>query len=136
MVCFFDPEMRDAPRNWKEYIQSDYIDVRFPNYTSALSALGSVDLSELKAPRITVPNLGDIAAFMKGTPLITTQMSSMKLIQLTDFSMAKLPFKSDPIALYLVWHRRDQNDPAHNWLKNKIKVQADNTVSGVKSSTA
>ena len=130
MVCFFDPRMRDAPRSWKEYIESDYIDVRFPNHTSAFSALGSVDLSELKPPRITVPNFGDIAAFMKGTRLITTQMSSMQLIQLADFDLAELPFECDPIVLYLIWHRRDQNDPAHNWLKSKIKEQADLAILG------
>jgi len=124
MVCFYDPNMRNAPRSWKEFAASDHIEVRFPNHTSALLALGSVDTSKLKQPRITVPNFGDVAAFMKGSRLITTQMSAMKLGMLAKFELAKLPFKCAPIALYLIWHRRDQNDPAHNWLKNRIKEQA------------
>ena len=120
MVCFFDSDVRDAPRDWDAFISCDHIEVRFANETSALSALGDFDRSALKAARIMVPNLGDIAAFMKGTRLITAQISAMKLGPLAEFEIGELPFEVAPISLYLIWHRRDDNDPAHAWLRARI----------------
>jgi len=124
IVCFFDPDMRKAPRNRKEFFEADYLEVQFRDYTSALETLGSIDMTEIKPPRVTVPNFGDLAAFLKGTRLVTSQLSSMARGPLAGFGSAKLPFKTSLLALYLVWHRRDHSDPAHAWLRQKIKEQA------------
>jgi DNA-binding transcriptional LysR family regulator len=59
-------------------------------------------------------------AFVKGTDLITTQLGSMKLGLLHELDSAPLPFANDPLTLYLAWHRRDDNDPAHCWLRQQI----------------
>jgi DNA-binding transcriptional LysR family regulator len=124
IACFFDPDIRHAPQNKQEFFCSDHLEVRFPDYTSALVAFGTADMSELKAPRVTVSNFSDLAAFLKGTKLITTQLSTMALGPLAGFGSGKLPFKTKALALYLVWHRRDHSDPAHAWLRQKIEEQA------------
>ena len=31
---------------------------------------------------------------------------------------------SDPVAIYMVWHERSQNDPAHRWLRHRIESVA------------
>ncbi|MDX2427859.1 MAG: hypothetical protein QNK22_04140 [Xanthomonadales bacterium] len=54
------------------------------------------------------------------TNRITTQLAAMKLGLLKDLDVAPLPMKTDPIDLYLVWHRREHDDPAHQWLRQKI----------------
>ncbi len=124
LAVFFDGKMRKAPKTRDEFVASDYIEVQFPDYTSAFEAFGSVDMSQLKAPRITVPNLGDLAAFMKGTKFITAKLSGLRLGPLRELDVAKVPFKSDPLALYMIWHRRDDDDPAHQWLRGLVKTQA------------
>lgn len=128
MVCFFDTGFRKAPKSWEEFIESDYIDVRFSDNASALSAVKLINSSKLKRPKVTVPNFGDIAAFLKGTNLITTQISSMKLGPLREFGFCKLPFDNDPLNLFVVWHRRDHTDPANKWLRSKIKEVASRLV--------
>lgn len=124
VVCFFDADMRDAPRTKDEFIASDYVEVRFPDYSTALVVLTTIGPSKLKRPKVSVPNFGDLAAFLKGTSFITTQMSKMSLGPLAGFGIANLPFKNDPLTLYLAWHRRDHSDPAHKWLREKIKMTA------------
>lgn len=124
IACFFDPDIRHAPQTKQEFFRSDYVEVRFSDYTSALEALAIADMSELKAPRVTVPSFSDLAAFLKGTKFITTQLSTMALGPLAGFGSGKLPFKTKALGLYLVWHRRDHNDPAHIWLRQKIKERA------------
>jgi len=57
---------------------------------------------------------------IKGTDRITTQLAVMKLGLLKELDSAPLPFKTDPLSLFLIWHRRENDDPAHQWLRQKI----------------
>jgi DNA-binding transcriptional LysR family regulator len=34
--------------------------------------------------------------------------------------VAPLPFETDPLNLFLIWHRREHDDPAHRWLRHRI----------------
>jgi DNA-binding transcriptional LysR family regulator len=44
----------------------------------------------------------------------------MKHGVLSDLDVAPLPFKTNPINLFIVWHRRENDDPAHSWFRQKI----------------
>jgi DNA-binding transcriptional LysR family regulator len=35
--------------------------------------------------------------------------------------MAPLPFATEPATIFMVWHERANNDPAHKWLRNQVK---------------
>jgi len=69
---------------------------------------------------ISVPNFSSLTPMIKGTDRITIQLAAMKLGILKELDVAPLPFKSDPLNLYLIWHRRENDDPAHRWLRQKI----------------
>jgi DNA-binding transcriptional LysR family regulator len=136
VVCFYDADMRDAPKTWEEYTQSDHIEVRFPDNTSTLALLSKisepeVDISQLKAPRIAVPNFSDLGVFLRGTRLICYFISSMKLDPLKGFGVAPLPFPTDPVTVFMVWHRRDHTDPAHRWFRQRLKDMVDQVVRDV-----
>ena len=48
----------------------------------------------------------------------------MKLGPLRDLDVAPLPFQTDPVSIYMVWHERSNKDPAHMWLRNRIETIA------------
>ena len=50
---------------------------------------------------------------IKGTDRITSQLAVMELGLLKDLNWAPLPFKTGRLDLFLIWHRRDHDDPAH-----------------------
>jgi DNA-binding transcriptional LysR family regulator len=83
-------------------------------------ALPSIDTSTMNPPTITVPNFSSLAPMIKGTDRITAQLAVMKLGLLKDLDSAPLPFKTRTLNLFLIWHRRDNNDPAHQWLRQRI----------------
>ena len=74
----------------------------------------------MKPPTISVPNFSALAPMIKGTDRITTQLEFMKLGLLKDLDSSHLPFKTKTLNLFLVWHRREHNDPAHQWFRQKI----------------
>ncbi len=83
----------------------------------------------MNPPTVSVPNFGLLTPMIKGSDRITTQLAAMKLGMLKDLDVAPLPFKTKELDLYLVWHRRESDDPAHQWLRQKI-VETVNSIIG------
>ena len=120
MVCFYDSMVRKPPKTWKQFAESNYVDVRFSDTESSLMALPSIDTSRMNPPTITVPNFSSLAPMIKGTDRITSQLAVMELGLLKDLDWAPLPFKTGTLDLFLIWHRRDNDDPAHQWFRQRI----------------
>lgn len=121
MVCFYDAEIRKPPTTWQQFVDSKYAEVKFSEVESARMVLPEIDISALKTPTVTVPNFTALSAFIKGTELITASLSLMSQTLLKNLNSAPLPLKTKPLNIYLAWHRRDHDDPAHNWLRQRIK---------------
>jgi DNA-binding transcriptional LysR family regulator len=122
VICFYDDDLRDAPRSLKAFGQADRLDVQFEEDESASKALDNVPGLVLRPPRVLVPNFSDLATFLKGTDLIVTQLSMMGKVNLRGFSSAPLPFSTPSVPMYMAWHRRDHRDPANKWLRERIKA--------------
>lgn len=121
ILCFYDASVREAPQSQEEFSATDYIEVRFNDNESALDALTAIDSLTLKKPRVSVPNFSAVAPFLAGSNMITTALGLMSKMNLKDFSSAPLPFETAPLTMYMAWHKRDHIDPAHQWLRNRIK---------------
>lgn len=121
-VCFYDASVRSAPTSLEEFVTADYIEVRFDDSESSLITLFNAEPLALKKPRVSVPNFAAVASFLKGSNLISTELSLMGKINLKGFSSAPVPFKTKALTMYMVWHKRDHIDPAHQWLRHRIKT--------------
>lgn len=121
MVCFFDASMRSAPATKAEFCDADHVEVRFTDDETATRVLNAAVQLELRRPRVEVPNFSALAAFLKGTTLISTQLSLMSMVGLNGFASAPLPFRTGKVTMYMAWHRRDHLDPAHKWLRYRIR---------------
>ena len=120
MECFYDANIRQPPKTWQEYIDCSRVEVRFSGTESSIMVLPSIDLSKLREPSYTVPNFSALAPLIKGTDLVTTQLGAMQKGLLSGLHKIPLPVATEPLPLYLAWHRRDHDDPAHQWLRGKI----------------
>ncbi len=121
-VCFYDASVRSAPSSLEEFVAADYIEVRFDDSESSLITLFNAEPLALKKPRVSVPNFAAVASFLKGSNLISTELSLMGKINLKGFSSAPVPFKTKTLTMYMVWHKRDHIDPSHQWLRHRIKA--------------
>ena len=120
MEIFYDSRVRKPPKSWREFSQSRFVEVRFSDSERSSMALPSLDISTMNLPAISVPNFGLLASMIKDTDRITLQLGAMKLGLLKDLDVAPFPKGSDMVDLFLIWHRRENNDPAHRWLREKI----------------
>lgn len=124
MAVFYDPDRRGPPRDLAEYLQADHVSVLFasgekPAFETSLSARG---VSRRSA--VTVSNFSGIPEFLRGTDMLATAPQLMSKHLLRDFPSVPLPFDYKPFTLLMLWHRRNQNDPAHRWLRNQVNAVA------------
>ena len=120
MEVYYDAAVRKPPNSRKEYLESSSVEVRFSDTESSMMVMPNSDLNGLNEPAVTVPNFSSLTAFIKGTDRITTQLGAMQKGLLSKLDKAPLPVKTEPIALYMAWHKRDNDDPANSWLRDRI----------------
>ncbi len=65
MMCFYDGDVREAPKSWKEYCEADHLTVRFVGGGTSLRVLPEVEESQISRPKISVPNFNAIPPFKK-----------------------------------------------------------------------
>lgn len=128
-VCFYDGKVSQAPKTWKEFSERDLVEVNFSDQQSSLNILPRRNISQLKKPVISVPNFGAIESFIKGTNMITVAISLMKTVEFKELDSAPVPFKGRKFSMYMAWHRRDHNDPAHQWFREQIQLMTKQIVS-------
>ena len=102
-------------------MSANHIDVRFVLGGSSSDVFKSTEIDKLPKPKVTVSNFSGVPKFVKGTNLISTEVEQMHDATFKELKMAPLPFETQPVTIYLVWHERSTNDPAHIWLRQKIK---------------
>ncbi|MCG7200128.1 LysR family transcriptional regulator [Marinobacter pelagius] len=123
-VVFYDPDYRKPPENLADFLKSDHISLVFgtgerPSFEISLNARGLT-----RRNVVTVSNFSGLPEFLRGTDMLATAPQLMSKHLLRDFAWVPLPFELKPFTLLMLWHRRNQNDPAHKWLRNQVNAVA------------
>lgn len=119
MLCFFDGDVTEPPRTVDAYQKAQHIGVQFALGGASSEVLKSEELPTVPTPSVTVSNFSGIPPFVKGTGLLATQIEFLRHTSLVDLAHAPLPFRSEPVSMFMVWHQRSSNDPAHTWLRGR-----------------
>lgn len=123
-VCFFDSRVRTAPAVLADYLAARHVTVAYEDgrrleFDEVLQARGLA-----RVLGVIVPNFAGIAAFLRGTDMLASLPSLMRLGPLADFASAPLPLRVPELSMYAVWHRRRHDDPAHAWLRAQLEEVA------------
>lgn len=124
MAVFYDPNCREAPETLAEYLQADHIGILFGvgEKTALEDSLAARGLS--RRTGVTVSNFSGLPAFLKDSTRLASAPIRMSEHLLKDFAHAPLPFEYKPFTLLMLWHKRNQTDPAHRWIRNQLNSVA------------
>lgn len=121
MKCFFDGDQTKPPGSIQDYLLAEHVTVHFALGGASDEVLVAPDLPQIPKPKITVSNFAGITSFIRGTKMLSTQLEFMRLSSLRELAQAPLPFESQPVSIFMVWHERSNNDPAHKWLRDNVR---------------
>ena len=121
---FYDAAVRAAPASRADYLAARHVTVvyaprRALDLDNDLAAKGV-----LRQFDVTVPGYGGVAAFVRGTDLLTTAPSLLGAHLLRDLASAKVPVACPKLPMYLVWHMRHQHNHAQAWLRHQVQAVA------------
>ena len=112
----------DRVANLEQLLSTGHIVVRMPNATeSVVDTLGRLYRwqfrSALEVPHYMVlPGILDETDFVSVVPSLVAQ----ELARRSTVVALELPRRSPDIAIQIVWHSRQQKDPASRWLRQQI----------------
>ena len=121
MRCFYDSSQTEPPGTIDAYLEAQHIDVQFVLGGYSSDVLSASALPYVPKPTVTVSNFAAITPFVLDTKLISTEVEFLFESSLRRLAMAPLPFATDPLNIYMVWHERSNNDPSHKWLRTEVK---------------
>lgn len=121
MMCFFDRDQTEPPGSVQAYLDADHVTVHFALGGASDEVLIAPQLPHIPKPKITVSNFAGIPSFIRGTKMLSTQLEYMRLSTLRELAVSPLPFDTEPVGIFMVWHERSNNDPAHKWLRERVR---------------
>lgn len=137
-VCYFDAAMRQAPRSAEDYLQARHVTVVYSDnerlqFDKRLEAAG-----HRRVVAVSVPNFSGVPAFLRGSTMLASMPSLLREGLMRDFAQAAIPLPEvarqgiGDLPMYMAWHRRAQDDPAHIWLRAQVERAAASAVAGLK----
>jgi DNA-binding transcriptional LysR family regulator len=128
---YYDAAVRDAPRNRAEYLAAEHATVVY-------EPRRSLDLDRQLAAagferRITVavPGFSALPAFIRGTALIATAPVLLARRTLVGLGQFRPPVPCPELAMFMIWHARYHQDPAHSWLRSQLEACVGPALAGV-----
>lgn len=130
---YFDAAVREAPATLADYLAADHITVVYePRRTLYLDrTLAAQGLHRRFA--VMVPGFGGLPTFLRGSPLLATAPALLHNSFMREFARAEVPTPCPTLPMYMIWHRRHQDDAAHRWLRERLDALAPGATAGVPS---
>lgn len=117
---FYDPAVRDAPRTRKDYLAAEHVTVLY-------APQRPLDLDEHlrnkgieRQFRVRVPGFAGVPSFVRGTDLLATVPGLLRQHLMRDLADTEVPVPCPALPMYMIWHLRHQQDPAHRWLRSEL----------------
>jgi DNA-binding transcriptional LysR family regulator len=119
---FYDATQRAAPQSKAEYLAADHATVAYEAHRGLdidqqLLARGLVRRFSVK-----VPGFSALPAFVRGTALLVTAPLLLARTSLAGLASAPVPVPCPTMPMFLIWHVRYQQDPAHRWLREQLEA--------------
>ena len=129
---FHDPECCAAPQTEADYLASDHVTVVHDAPRRTLDVDDWLLAQGLRRRVVaSVPAFAGVAGFVRGGPWLVTAPGRLRDGVLRGLADAPVPVSAaplPPLAMFMVWHLRHQQDPLHRWLRQTL-VEVASTVS-------
>ena len=121
---FYDPQVRQPPRTRAQYLASEHATVLYAPQRPL-----DLDQHLLKQGierrfRVMVPSFAGLPSFIQGTDLLTTVPGLLADHLMRGLAHAEVPVPCPAMPMYMIWHQRHQQDPAHRWLRGQLEAVA------------
>jgi len=117
---FYDAAQCQAPTSVADYLAAEHVTVLYePGRVLDVDRwLQDQGIERRFVAR--VPGMGALGAMLRGGPWLATAPSLLAAGALRGLASVPVPVPTPPMSMYMVWHRRFENDSTHRWLRANL----------------
>lgn len=130
--CFFDGNVRQAPRTLADFRSARYIGLNLVDGQRVIPFAAPIARELEQQVVIRVPNFSDMASFVRGSDLLAIAPGMLRTGALSGFTSITPPFNLPSVFVFMLWHKRHQSDPAHQWVRNQLEAAVSGVMERVK----
>ena len=117
---FYDPTQRAAPRSKADYLAAEHITVVYEPKRALDLDQWLLARGVERRFRVMVPGFAALPAFLQGSQMLATVPGLLRHHLLQGLDHAPVPLPCPNMPMYMIWHRRYQEDSAHRWLREAL----------------
>jgi len=107
----------------EDYLAYPHVSVRYGTGTDNPIEIALMSIGRTREIRFTAHSVSANFAAMRDTDLVMALPSRIAGYARTlGFVQFALPFRTEPFPYGIIWHRRTDSDPAHQWLRAQIQA--------------
>ena len=119
---FFDPSMRSAPKTKADYLAAGHVTVVYAPHRALDLDQWLLAKGIQRRFRVLVPGFAGLPPFIRGSELLATVPGFLQSQLFRGLACAKVPVPCPRMPMYLIWHLRHRDNPAHRWLRSQIEA--------------
>ena len=124
-LVLYDPQQLELPQQLtaQQYASYEHLLVSFSGTRKGLLDTSLDQLGLTRRISTVVPSVASVPSLLKQQPLITTLPSyvAKHLAKENGFKLATTPVTPPSVDISLVWHRRRNSDPQHQWARELLR---------------
>ncbi|MDR7149046.1 DNA-binding transcriptional LysR family regulator [Hydrogenophaga palleronii] len=121
---FYDAQVREAPRTKAEYLAADHVTVVYEPQRALDLDNDLARRGVLRRFTVLVPGFAGLPPFIRGSRRLATAPGLLQMHLMQGLASAKVPLPCPTLPMYMIWHRRHQDDAAHRWLREQLVALA------------
>ncbi len=121
-ACFFDGNVRTAPKTMDEYLAAQHILTVYDGVRKLDFDMFLESENIHRDIQLIVPNFAAVPPFLRGSDIVASMPGLLHAEIMEGFAVAPLPFEPPVLPMFMVWHKRHQEDPMHRWMRNELEA--------------
>lgn len=121
---FYDAQVREAPRSKAEYLAAEHVTVVYEPQRALDLDNELARRGVLRRFTVLVPGFAGLPPFIRGSRRLATAPGLLQMHLMQGLASAKVPLPCPTLPMYMIWHRRHQDDAAHRWLREQLVALA------------
>jgi DNA-binding transcriptional LysR family regulator len=119
---FFDPSVRSAPKTKADYLAAGHVTVVYAPHRALDLDQWFLAKGIQRRFSVLVPGFAGLPHFIRGSELVATVPGLLQSQLFRGLACAKVPVPCPRMPMYMIWHLRHRDNPAHRWLRSQIEA--------------
>ena len=122
---YFDAAVRSAPTTRAQYVAAGHVTVVYQPQRSLDVDQWLLAKGVVRDFRVSVPGFAGVPPFIAGTDWLATAPAGLAQQLFRGLQSARVPVACPRLPMYMAWHLRHQQNPAHRWLRGLLEAVAE-----------